>query len=345
MNEKWFRPSDLYWPVVWLCGKMFYAVAPVPLLFLWANLKGWYKSLTSPQRTAAYNNLFAVFGDVKSEREIRALVRRHFQYAEKNELTYLLPRLPVFARPERWPVEGLEHLEAALAAGKGAILLSAHYGYARMIKPILSMRGYKVSIVGPKAGIRYSRRYKQEREQKRSEFTRFGKFMHQRLQVARDSYDVIDLAATLNIRPLVQVLKRNEILFIQGDGLHAANLVNVEILGQSIPFPQGIMSIARGTGAAVVPVFAVDTPGNLGLRIVIETPICFGEDVAAAPDTAAAHIEKFARVFESYVKRYPHLYRWTREKWMEKRRERGKRTVQERYSELHSGAAMNPDQV
>lgn len=332
MKEKLFRLSDLFWSFVWLCGKIFYTVAPMPMLFLWANLKGWYKSRTAPQRIAAYNNLVAVFGDTKSEREIRALVRRHFQYAEKNELTYLLPRLRGFANPARWPVEGLENLEAALAAGKGAILLSAHYGYARMIKPVLSMRGYKVSIVGPKAGMRYSRRYKQEREQLHSEFTRFGKFMYQRLQVARDSYDVIDLAATLNIRPLVQVLQRNEILFIQGDGLHAANLVNIEILGQQIPFPQGLMSIAQGTGAAVVPVFAIDSPNGLGLKIIIAKPLRFKKVEASPRGETAPSIEDFARVFESFVKRYPHLYRWSREKWLEKRRERGNRVVAERYS-------------
>jgi KDO2-lipid IV(A) lauroyltransferase len=333
MNEKLFRPGDLLLAFVWLCGKIFYTLAPMPVLFLWANLKGWYKSRTSPQRTAAYNNLFAVFGDTKSEREIRTIVRRNFQYSQKNELTYLLPRLPGFSNPKRWPIEGLEHLEAALAPGKGAILLSAHYGYARLIKPILTMHGYKISIVGPKAGFRYSRRYKQEREQKRSEFTRFAKFMHQRLQVARDSYDVIDLAANLNIRPLVQVLSRNELLFIQGDGLHAANIVNVEILGRPVPFPQGLMSIANGTGAAVVPVFAVDTPNGLGLRLVIEKPLRLEKDEASPREGAVASIEDFARVFESFLKRYPHLYRWPREKWLEKRRERGKRSVAERYSE------------
>lgn len=333
MNEKLFRPGDLLLTLGWLCGKIFYALAPMPMLFLWANLKGWYKSRLAPQRTAAYNNLFAVFGDTKSEREIRAIVRRHFQYSEKNELSYLLPRLPGFSNPAHWPIEGLEHLEAALAPGKGVILLSAHYGYARLIKPILSMRGYKLSIVGPKAGVRYSRRYKQEREQKRSEFTRFGKFMYQRLQVARDSYDVIDLAANLNVRPLVQVLKRNELLFIQGDGLHAANLVEVEILGQLVPFPQGLMSLAYGTGAAVVPVFAVDTPNGLGLRLVIAKPLQLAQDKTLAREEAVAGIEDFARVFESFVKRYPHLYRWSREKWLEKRRERGKRGVAERYSE------------
>ncbi len=141
MNEKLFRLGDLLQVGAWLCGKIFYTVAPVPVLFLWANLKGWYKSRAASQHTAAYKNLVAVFGDSKSEREIRAIVRRHLQYGEKNELTYLLPRLPGFENPARWPVEGLENLEAALAAGKGAILLSAHYGYARMIKPVLSMRG------------------------------------------------------------------------------------------------------------------------------------------------------------------------------------------------------------
>ena len=331
MSDKLFKPSDLLWAIGWLCKKTFYTVAPLPLLFLIAGLKGRLKSYRSQARVLTYKNLAAVFGRMKSEKEIRAIVRRHFEYAEKNELTYFLPRLEPFAKPDCWPVEGLEFLDSALALGKGAILLSAHFGYARVIKPAISLRGYPVTIVGPRAGARFRQSYKQAREQKRQTLTRFGKFMHQRLQISNAAYAVNDLAASLNVRPLVELLRKNEILFIQGDGLHSANLVNVEVLGQPIPFPEGVMSLALKTGTAILPAFAVDTPSGLGIRTIIEKRLELPTN-GTEREVVIRYVECFAHVFESYLNRYPHLYRWSRENWLEKRRARGMRKVEQRYS-------------
>ena len=57
------------------------------------------------------------------------------QWSEKNRTWY--------------HVEGENHVKEALAAGRGAILLSSHsYGISRLIPPILSARGYRISRVG-----------------------------------------------------------------------------------------------------------------------------------------------------------------------------------------------------
>ena len=42
------RPGDLLVTFVWLCGKIFYTLAPMPVLFLWANLKGRFMSRAEP---------------------------------------------------------------------------------------------------------------------------------------------------------------------------------------------------------------------------------------------------------------------------------------------------------
>jgi len=113
--------------------------------------------------------------------------------------------------------------------------------------------------------------------------------------------------------------------------LHSMKLVNIDILNQRIPFAEGIMSMAFATEAAVLPTFAVDADNGLGIKVVIEKPLQFVRETAAAPDLTV-YVESFARVFESYVRRYPHLYRWSRENWLEKRRARGTRKVEQRYS-------------
>lgn len=329
-NKKLFRLSDLYWTAAWFCTRAFYTLAGLRTLFFCTKLRGRLKSFAAPARTPTYQNLMAVFGRFKTEKEVRAIVRRHFEYQEMVELEFLLPGLKRFSHPRFWPVDGLQHLDQALARGRGVILLSTHFGYSRSIRHFLRVRGYAIMAVGAKAGVRSGKRYKKGRELTREGLTRFGKFMYQRLQLDRTAHDFYDISAHLNVRPLVQALGDNRILFIEGDGLHSANFIEIEIVGHPVPFPTGAMSMALATGAAVLPAFAVDAQHG-GIEVFIEKPLELQQSGDVRKDSAAG-VQAFARIFESYVLRYPHLYRWSRENWLEKRRRRSRSDIEQRYN-------------
>ena len=96
------------------------------------------------------------------ELEVEKIARRNSQFIKRAYLSEILPLLPAFDDPRRWPVEGLEHLDHALARKRGAILATAHLGYPRLIAPILETHGYEVRQVV--AGG--ARREKREREEK-----------------------------------------------------------------------------------------------------------------------------------------------------------------------------------
>lgn len=80
---------------------------------------------------------------------LRTVAKMHLVYRR------YLDNLPFIWR--RWSengrtwydIAGEEHVKEALTAGRGAILLSSHsYGISRLIPPILSGRGYRISRVG-----------------------------------------------------------------------------------------------------------------------------------------------------------------------------------------------------
>jgi KDO2-lipid IV(A) lauroyltransferase len=329
MNNKLFKPSDLYWMCKWLISKIYYSALPIPALMRLAKLKGLFKSFASKKRFVVKENIVSVFGDSKSEREIQALARRHFEYLEKVHTAFFLLRLRQNINPRNWPIEGLDHLDSALAQGKGVILVSAHFGYSRAIKPLLKMRGYSVSLVGNKAGAKIGKEYK-SRLKKQLGRSRFGRFIFKRLELANLTQEDNDFPAELNVRPLVKALKRNEIIVIMGDGLHAMNFVEFKILDQLLPFPTGWMSIAAETGAAVLPVFVVDSTDKLGLQLFIEKPLTISKNERIKPDLAAG-VECFARLFGSYVERYPHLYKWGKTSRSQKWLTRSKLDLAERY--------------
>lgn len=224
---------------------------------------------------------------------------------------FLLPRRKHFLNPERWPVEGLNRLDSALSQGKGVIILSAHFGYSFFIKRFLKMREYPIWMVGSPPGKNPEGEEKPKPSKK--PYTRFRRFMYEPLRVEVDPRKESLLISEFNIRPLLDVLRKNEILVINGDGLDAVRFIKLPFLGRLCPFPTGYMKMAMATGATVLPAFAVDTPDGFGIKLIIEKPLEL-EKNSHMEGALAGNIEGFVRIFESYVRRYPYLYNiWTNE--------------------------------
>jgi len=332
MSKKLFTPGDLYWMVVWLVKKIYYSTLPIPALLRLARWKGRFRFYRSEEPFRVRKNLLAYYGDSTTEQEIQVMVRRYFEFVEEYELTFRLPKLKRFSRIQQWPLEGRHHLDAALARGKGAIVLITHFGYTRLIKYFLKMNGYKIAVVGSQS----SKRQKAEKKAKkrRQHYTAFRQFLYKRLRVSADVADERDLVADLNIRPLVQVLKNNGILVIDGDAQHAVSFANLPFLGQVYPFPTGFMKIALGNGAPILPTFAVEAAVGLGMKVVIEPALELEKNGTAesAESTVSNNIQRFARIFESYVRRYPYLYKiWTKENWSEEKLARSRKELAKRF--------------
>ena len=112
---------------------------PLPLVFRLGSLLGLAAWAVLPgYRRLARRNLRIAFGDRLGEKEIRRLVRRHFQTLGANLLSVpRLARLPEKAVHERVKMTGFDGLRAALDRGKGVVMAINHIGnwelYAQLI--------------------------------------------------------------------------------------------------------------------------------------------------------------------------------------------------------------------
>jgi KDO2-lipid IV(A) lauroyltransferase len=102
----------------------------------------------SEKRTELARNVRLVLGDELSPAATQQVVRDWFRLLSCS--TVDVKRLRREARPLRRLVEirGREHLEAALAAGKGAILCSAHFGSHASGLSVLHASGFPVTHIG-----------------------------------------------------------------------------------------------------------------------------------------------------------------------------------------------------
>lgn len=90
--------------------------------------------------------LRAIHRDRPMPRDEEAILRDAVELAMFNELEVLrYPSLDARSIDETCRVEGREHLDAALAQGKGAIVLIGHLGANQVVMPALGHRGYRMS--------------------------------------------------------------------------------------------------------------------------------------------------------------------------------------------------------
>jgi lauroyl/myristoyl acyltransferase len=306
--RKLLEPADFVRIPVWV-GMKALAVVPISVLLRLATLRGTLDSLFSPKRARVAAALERNLEQTPMADEPGRVARRYFQFRRRERLTRLWPLIRGFAGAERVEVEGLRHLDEAFAGGQGAILVTARYGYARLIKPILRLHGRSVLLVGaprtkeiwpgiPRSG------------------TRLGRFVYSRiLRLPKRSHwrDTLgtDLPATMNVRPHLASLARNKALIIVADGRNAQKLRPVSVLGKDVNFAPGPLSMARATGAPALPTFAIDDlegTSRLGFRIVIHPPLELQVTADANADLEV-NLGRFAAVYAEQLRAQPHLSR------------------------------------
>jgi Kdo2-lipid IVA lauroyltransferase/acyltransferase len=299
--------TDLYRIPLWIAEKVLYAVVPVPLLFRLFEAKGTAKWLVSKKRGQILSRMERFFGDTRSKEELRRIARRRLEFTARRDLTRRWPHIQGFARRETCEVEGLEHLDTALAAGRGAILTTMHFGYAGLMKPLLESRGYRAWVVGRQSTQVFPKR-----------FTRVGLLVYSRLlRLPPTRRNPANLPAGINLRPLLAALSRNEILIqpLDAPGIHGLGRKGsyrpVSVLGRNILFASGPISMARGTATPLLPAFVVDSDdrggGGIGIRLDILPPLELQRSDRPREDMDT-NVERFAVVFEDYLRRYPYLF-------------------------------------
>jgi lauroyl/myristoyl acyltransferase len=212
-------------------------------------------------------------------------------------------------RPGGWDpqisVEGEEHLKAALAGGKGAVLWLAPFVFNSLpTKIALHRKGYRVShLSSPKHGV--------------SE-TQFGvKYLNRIRCIPEDRYlvdrIVFDSAApTTAMRRMVRALKAGEVVSIVASSTEGYEMIKGAIFGGRLPVAVGAPRLAAMTGAPLLPCFTLRDP-EAGWRIVIEEPIALDRQLGSDERTIAA-VGAFLDRSEPWVRRFPEQWRaWS--KW------------------------------
>lgn len=189
--------------------------------------------------------------------------------------------------------EGLEHLDAALAAGRGAIAVTAHLSNFPLISVALTLAGYRNVFM--------------MQQIKAAATDEYFNGLERRLGV-----EIIDaLPRHRAAMECLRSLKQKKIVIMALD-LDARNEgVFVEFFGIKASTFTGPFVLARRVGSPVLPVFLVSLGGGAYLVKVHPPlpPADHGEAGAVPP------LREFHRVLEAQILQHPDQCFWLNKRW------------------------------
>ena len=172
--------------------------------------------------------------------------------------------------PDVVAIGGDAHLDAGLAHGRGAILLTAHLANWELAGRLLARLRERPTHVVLSA----------EQDHAVEGYLRLGG-PHLTFVTRRDATSTLGLMAAL---------RRGELVAMQGDrATGERGDATLPFFGAPAAFPLGPFVLARAAGAPVVPAFCAMVPGG-GYRISVEAPIWVepGEEMSALAAVVAA---------------------------------------------------------
>jgi len=278
----------------------------VPLFFLYglARVMAFlgYR-LARRHRDIALESLAMAFGDTKTPEEIRGIAQECFYSMAGTAVEFFM----FMKHPERIrrfvSIEGLENLERALAAGRGVVAVSAHFGSFPLLLSRLAQEGCRVHTI-----LRHMRDPNLDRL-----------FEDKRLQMNVGS--VYTQPRPECVSSCLRILRRNEVLFVQLDQNFGTGGVFVDFFGVKAATATGPIVFSLRTGAPLVPMFIrrIEGPRH-HIEILPPREIGPGRDRDAA---VHAVVQELTTVIEEYIRRYPHEWGWIHKRW--KARPKGER--------------------
>jgi lauroyl/myristoyl acyltransferase len=261
-------------------------------------------SLSIAKRRRVQRHVEIAFGSALDAHERRAVERGCFREFWREMVDWVPGAIDGPAAAEV-AVRGLDHLEKALAGGRGAILWESN-GFSRRVRGKRALHAHGVGIcqthgethlgvmnTSPEPGTWI------RRELLRGTYER-----RERAWVA----EIVDIPLNATVasgRAYLKHLRRNHVLCMAGDGQIARRLYPVSFLGRSVRLAPGAVKLSRLSGAPLLPVFWVPS-GEGAPALEIDPPIVpRGED----DESVTACLQQFASALEARVRRWPASYR------------------------------------
>lgn len=188
--------------------------------------------------------------------------------------------------------EGKEHIQDALAQGRGMLILMGHIGNWEMLGLALAGRWTRVSVI--------------VRTQRNAAFDAFWR-------ESREKMGLRPLPGQHSFREVLRLLKQGEMVAVTLDqNMRRRRGIFVNFFGKPACTTPGLAYLAAHSGAPVVPLYIIRQPN--GHHVVHALPA-----LPPPPDreeaTILAATQTYSNILENIIRQHPEQWLWLHNRW------------------------------
>jgi Kdo2-lipid IVA lauroyltransferase/acyltransferase len=243
------------------------------------------------------HHLTLAFGSKKTEDGIQKIARdvpRHFAVAVVDTI-----RIPNMIREgfERYvKTDNLHILDTAVKAGKGAIVLTGHFGNWELMGAYIAHQKYPIRVVG--APIK-------------------NPLLDKLLLDMRNSAGYQSIHRGRSAKALLRILKQGGLLGILIDqDIKKINGVFVDFFGRKAYTPTGPVMFALRFGIPIIPMF-IHLEEDLTYHIQCFDPIQI-TDTGDSESDILINTQRCSDVYEKVISEHPEQWAWIHKRWKQK---------------------------
>ena len=246
------------------------------------------------RRRVALRNLRLAFRNALSEREIRRIAIRLYRNIGRSLVELL--RFPLLT-PERVrklvAFDHVERLDRVTRSGKGAILLTGHFGNWELMASAIAHRTRPFGVlVAPLK----------------------NRPIDDLAHVYRRAGRLLPIPTGTSVRKLLRRLRRGEFVGLVADQDAGRDGLFVEFFGRPASTAQGPALLAHRENLPILMSFIVREPGGRH-RVFFEPVPDELSDDPSSPKAIRRITEYYTHMLESYVRRYPDHWFWVHRRW------------------------------
>lgn len=293
MKKRHEISEAIIYPLVIGLG-FFIRLLPLRLSYWFANRLGAVVyCFYAKRRRIGYANVRAAFCQNLMPGEIKKITRRTFQH-------FVCVLFEVFRFPsidkryaDRYVASsGTSHIDEALKKGRGAIILTAHFGNWELSGLVGAIKGY------PQVVLARQQKYLRLNRLLNSYRARYGRRVIEKCMATRE---------------IITSLKENKITAILSDQDAGMQGALVSFFGRLASTAKGAAGLALKFDSPILPNFCARQRGPF-YQMTIEKPLAIEETGDLETDIQAG-LQKFTNILESYITRYPDQWLWLHKRW------------------------------
>lgn len=287
----------------WLAAWRFVRGLPEPAALSLGTVGGLlFYRLDARRRAALRANLRQVLGPEVPPRRLERVVRKGFvSYGRYWAEAFRLEDLSQAEIRRRMPLEGREHLDKALAAGRGIVFATPHLGNWDVGGAWLVANGYPTTVVVER--LRPVEVYER--------FVAYRENLGMRLLPLDHGPETF--------RQVIRALRAGQLVALVCDRDLTGGGIPVTLFGRRATMPGGPASLALRTGAALLPCAIYQDRARPGWWDAIVLPPLKVEPSGDGRADVTALTQALASSFEQLIARAPEQWHVLSEHWRERR--------------------------